>query len=115
MVQSQSLDPEYARAIARYQIARQNDALFQIQRNQRVLAWQDMTTKVTFVLVILIVLAGLCLSAIQFRKLSNIDLSVSTQGVHLTTSLVGVAILTLSIAFLDLYLVFVYPIKLIGH
>lgn len=87
----------------------------QLARNLRVFAWQDTSSKVIFVIVSLLVLTGLALTGVQFRKASQIELSAGKEGLHLTTSIVGVVILAMSMLFLYLYLFFVYPIKELGR
>ena len=75
------------------------------------LAWQDITSKIIFFIVIIIVLTGLVLAGIQFRTASEVDITAGREGLHLKTTIVGVVILAMSMVFLFLYLFFVYPIK----
>lgn len=84
-----------------------------------VFEWQLFSSKVIFGVVILIVLAGLYFSWVQFaeglrnqngeEKISTVEANAT--GIKVSSPLVGVVILTLSLAFFYLYLVHVYPIE----
>ncbi len=88
-----------------------------------VFAWQSLSTKVIFVVVLLLVLAGIYFAAIQFhaglRRRDGVDaapaeeteLSLSLSEVKVRSPVLGVIILTISLAFFYLYLVHVYPIR----
>jgi len=102
--------------------------------------WQLFSTKVIFLTVIIIVICGLIFSGIQFyqsfkqtnylHKLINseniekaehikgfdkteIELSTSN-GIKINSSIVGLIILSISIAFFYLYILYVYPINQIN-
>lgn len=97
----------------------------------RVFEWQLFSSRVIFVIVFVLVGAGIYFAAVQFhatmlpvRREAAIDapddsirttlttqLEVSAKGVVVNSSVVGVIILTLSLAFFYLYLVYVYPIQ----
>jgi hypothetical protein len=87
-----------------------------------VFAWQSLSTKIIFVVVLLLVLAGIYFAAIQFhaglrRDQANpaqpdeTELSLSLSEVKVRSPVLGVIILTISLAFFYLYLVHVYPIR----
>jgi hypothetical protein len=82
-----------------------------------VFAWQFFSSKIIFWVVLLIVAAGILFSAIQFfrpaasEKSEVTEMEASLQGVKVSSPILGVVILTLSIAFFYLYLVYVYPIN----
>jgi hypothetical protein len=88
-----------------------------------VFEWQSLSTKVIFVVVLLLVLAGIYFAAIQFhaglRRRDGADpaspeeteLSLSLSEVKVRSPVLGVIILTISLAFFYLYLVHVYPIR----
>jgi hypothetical protein len=88
-----------------------------------VFAWQSLSTKIIFVVVLLLVLAGIYFAAIQFhaglRRRQGADpaspdeteLSLSLSEVKVRSPVLGVIILTISLAFFYLYLVHVYPIR----
>ena len=102
--------------------------------------WQLSSTKLIFFTVIIIVISGLVFSGIQFyqslnqvnsfNKLINsenlekaehlkgfdkteIELSVSN-GIKINSSIIGLIILSISIAFFYLYILYVYPINQIN-
>ena len=88
-----------------------------------VFAWQLLSTKIIFVVVLVLVLAGIYFAAIQFhaglRRRGQADaappeeteLSLSLSEVKVRSPVLGVIILTISLAFFYLYLVHVYPIR----
>jgi len=87
-----------------------------------VFAWQSLSTKVIFVVVLLLVLAGIYFAAIQFHaglrrrgadpaQPEETELSLSLSEVKVRSPVLGVIILTISLAFFYLYLVHVYPIR----
>jgi hypothetical protein len=116
--------------------AREEYTVFAWKNRQDAFAWQSVSTKVIFGVVIIVVLAGLYLSWMQFNFAHNAPLKVTTpstegpaiattptnpsngvntievntSGVKITSSVIGLVILTLSIVFFFLYLKFVYPI-----
>jgi hypothetical protein len=102
--------------------------------------WQLFSTKIIFFTVIIIVMSGLVFSGIQFyqalkqvnsfSKLVNsenlekaehlkgldkteIELSISN-GIKINSSIIGLIILSISIAFFYLYILYVYPINQIN-
>jgi len=112
----------------------------QTLRQRSAIFWFHHTsTIIIFIMVVILVLAGLFFAGVQFHRsfsnvgsvpkritdsLSNADLaeangpSIATstfkltlQGFEVTTSILGVIILAISMAFFYLYLLHVYPIK----
>jgi hypothetical protein len=94
-----------------------------LERNQAVYRWQDLSTKLIFAAVLLLVFAGVAFSGIQFFKgfrtktakgeapaVSQVELSA--KGIKVTSPFLGVIVLVVSLAFFYLYLVYVYPISL---
>jgi hypothetical protein len=83
---------------------------------QRVFEWQLVSSSVIFAMVVLIVLVGLYFSWLQFRlamktgKSETTTLEASQTGFKVSSPVLGVIILTLSLAFFYLYLIYVYPI-----
>jgi len=110
-----TVSPKLASAYEDFQIASLQYEKQQLSRNQSVFEWQDFSSKVMFWIVAVIVFTGLVLSALQFRKAQQIDLSAGKDGLQLRTTIVGIVILAMSMVFLYLYLFFVYPIKEIGN
>jgi hypothetical protein len=83
-----------------------------------VFAWQSLSTKIIFVVVLLLVLAGIYFAAIQFHaglrrreQPDETELSLSLSEVKVRSPVLGVIILTIWLAFFYLYLVHVYPIR----
>jgi len=86
------------------------------RHREDVFAWQFFSSKVIFWVVLAIVAAGIIFSAIQFfagtRKEPEVtEMEASLQGIKVSSPVLGVVVLTISIAFFYLYLVFVYPIN----
>lgn len=88
-----------------------------------VFAWQSLSTKIIFFIVLLLVVAGIYFAAIQFHSglrrrgdgagapAEETELSLSLREVKVRSPVLGVIILTISLAFFYLYLVHVYPIR----
>jgi hypothetical protein len=119
-------------------LAAREEYLVDVWRNRRdVYAWQSTSTKMIFVLVIVVVFSGLYLSWMQFHfahtasfrttaantesrtsvtdphkptEGTRTDLELSSRGLRISSSVIGLVILALSIAFFFLYLNYVYPI-----
>jgi hypothetical protein len=88
---------------------------------QRIFEWQFASSKVIFVMVILLVLAGIYFAAVQFhhgmkhRKPGDAEEEAtefvfSFKSVRVKSPVLGVIILVISLVFFYLYLVYVYPI-----
>jgi hypothetical protein len=86
----------------------------------RVFEWQLLSSRLIFGLVIPIVAVGLYFSWLQFMaglkesaspEKTSTTLEASPSGVKVSSPVLGVIILTLSLAFFYLYLVHVYPIE----
>lgn len=94
-----------------------NEEVFRytFNQNRKVFQWQYISSIIIFFVVILIVLMGLFLSYLQFRRAAdtNTKLEIGTVGIKIDTGVIGLAILTLSLSFLFLYLKYVYPISIV--
>ena len=97
----------------------------------RLFEWQLLSSRAIFVVVLALVGAGMYFAAVQFRAAMvgarqqaggnapsaagetalATKLEVSAKGVVVNSSVLGVIILALSLAFFHLYLVYVYPIQ----
>lgn len=86
---------------------------------ERVFAWQLLSSRIIFVLVIGLVLTGIYFSWLQFRvslkgvkgaELKETSFEASTTGLKVSSPVLGVIILAMSLAFFYLYLVYIYPI-----
>lgn len=102
---------------------------FGMEHRMRVFQWQHTSSRVIFVFVLLLVSVGLLFSYMQFRmylrgagrtrsgtgqpsgKSMETDLEISSGGVKASSNVLGVIILTLSLAFFYLYLVHVFPVS----
>lgn len=91
-----------------------------LTQRQHVFAWQLLSSKIIFVVVLLLVGAGIVFAAIQFGvglrrtaaahdEATSIDLS--TTSIKVSSPVLGVIILFIALAFFYLYLVYVYPIS----
>ena len=82
----------------------------------KVFAWQHISTVLIFFMVMLIVLAGLYFSWMQFRTISNPNdmkessIELGSAGIKVTSPVLGVIILAISLAFFYLYLIHIYPV-----
>ncbi len=90
------------------------------QHRREVFSWQHYSTIIIFFVVIFLVLAGLYFSWLQFRKgmkaegdgaLPETEVELSVSNVKVRSSVVGIVILVVSLAFFYLYLVYIYPIN----
>lgn len=94
------------------------------ERRLGVFAWNSLSTKLIFALVVLLVLAGVCFAAIQFHaglrrrdhaepeaRQNETELSLSLSELKVRSPVLGVVILAISLAFFYLYLIYVYPVR----
>lgn len=85
----------------------------------QVFAWQSISTKVTFGVVVILVLAGVYFAAVQFhvgmragRETGEAgEVEMSVKGIKVRSPVLGVIVLAISLAFFYLYLIYVYPIE----
>jgi hypothetical protein len=122
-----------------YQMKSYDFYIKELDRTHRRLVWHAHASTIIFWLVVFIVLAGIAFSAIQFYMALRVNkgkmvkpkkgkaappptedddddmgetkLKVSKDGIEVSSSIMGIIILVLSIAFFYLYLTIVYPIK----
>lgn len=92
----------------------------EFKRANNVLAWQSTSGRIIFWVVLFIVFVGLVFSGIQFFaaaksnfKMPATELEFSAKGFRLHSSILGVIILVISVAFFYLYLHYVYPVSLL--
>jgi len=118
-LQTKTKYEESLRASYEYQAYSYNHA-------KRTFDWQDWSGRIIFWMVMLLVLAGLVFSSVHFyvglkrpRGTSDkapgstddaTEFEATLQGIKLKSSVLGLAILTMSMVFFYLYLKFVYPI-----
>ena len=99
--------------------------IFQMRNNQENFEWNLKSTIIIFWMVIFLVFSGIAFSGIQFYRatmnrrdllkndtqnelITNIEANL--QGIKISSPVLGVIILTISLAFFYLYLIYVYPI-----
>jgi hypothetical protein len=93
------------------------------EHRKRVFEWQLKSSKYIFVIVVMLVFAGIVFAAIQFYSSLNAkqgsggdkgdatELSASYKGIKVSSPVLGVIILVISFLFFYMYLVHVYPIE----
>ncbi|NQU53638.1 MAG: hypothetical protein HQ522_13975 [Bacteroidetes bacterium] len=89
------------------------------QHRRHVFEWQLFSSKIIFYVVIFLVTIGLFFSGVQFYAAYKknftdpkvTELSASSTGIKVSSSVLGVIILIISLIFFYLYLVYVYPIS----
>ncbi len=89
----------------------------------RVFRWQLLSARIIFAVVVLLVAAGIYFAAVQFHhglrqgsaghEAQSTELEASMKGIRVSSPVLGVIILTISLAFFYLYLVHVYPIEFV--
>ncbi|HLL73858.1 MAG TPA: hypothetical protein VK421_01065 [Pyrinomonadaceae bacterium] len=108
-----------------------------LKHRQSVLRWQLLSSRVIFVMVIFLVLAGVYFAGVQFhrgapRKVQKVSttevtasvaggmtesrdevtqIEASLKGIKVSSPVLGVLILVISLMFFYLYLIYVYPIN----
>lgn len=120
-----------ANSAAAYNMALQRYYQYRVdsyQHRSSVFSWQLFSSRIIFVVVILIVLVGLLFSWLQFRAAivarpqtpvpdpddpdaMRSELSFSKEGLRISSPVLGLMILVVSLAFFYLYLVYVYPVE----
>jgi len=89
------------------------------EHRSKVFEWQLFSSKLLFIIVIVLVFAGIYFAAVQFyaglkekkEKSEATTLSLSSSGIEVSSPVIGLIILTLSLGFFYLYLVYVFPIE----
>lgn len=111
-------DPEARAACLESQIARYTYQADSLRLRFQVFHWNHVSTVITFFMVMVIVAIGLFFAGVQFfsdrrrgKSSEKTDIKMSTEGLEVSSSVLGVIILTISLAFFYLYLVYVYPIQ----
>jgi hypothetical protein len=84
-----------------------------LDHRRELFRWQLFSSKLIFTIVVLLELAGIFLAGVQFfrdRGATDSTIEATLQGVKVSSRVLGVIILTISLVFFYLYLVYVYPI-----
>jgi hypothetical protein len=119
LVEEMEATLEQAQTSSKVLIKRDEYLMYSLEHRKEVFNWQLQASKWIFVIVMLIVISGLVLSYMHFYKsLKNpggssdqSELDMSTSGIKMNSSVIGLMILVLAIAFLYLYLIHVFPIN----
>lgn len=97
--------------------------VYGLKHRMKVFSWQLFSSKLIFVVVLILVFAGIYFAAVQFhvgikqaREKSEeyndrTELSASMEGIKVSSPVLGVIILVISLAFFYFYLVYVFPIE----
>ncbi|SDW45863.1 hypothetical protein SAMN05444410_1038 [Hydrobacter penzbergensis] len=109
-----SVKEAYNKSLVAYYTYKKNE----FHQANNVFYWQLIANKIIFFVAIGLVIAGVWFAGAQFyhslktgEKLSENQLEVSKDGIRLHSSVVGLFILLISLAFFYLYIRFVYPIQ----
>ena len=75
--------------------------------------WQRYTTVVSFLLIITIIVVGMYLAILEFRKGRSgvTTLKFGADGVEISSEIIGLIVLTLSLAFTYIYIDRIYPVN----
>ncbi len=92
-----------------------------MRHRKNVLEWQHLSTQIILFVVLILVGMGLYFAWVQFysddinlkKGQDKSELEISTMGIKISSPILGVVILTLSLGFFYLYLVYVYSITII--
>lgn len=110
---------DYQRAMQAYYAYRRSG----YEHRLRVFQWQHVSSIVIFVVVLILVFLGMYFAAIQFHvglrakpgesppQVPETEVVFSLQEFRVRSPVLGVIVLTLSLAFFYLYLAYVYPIS----
>lgn len=92
-----------------------------LTHRREVFEWQLFSAKIIFLVVLVLVAAGIYFAAVQFHSgmrsggkqedIPQTEFEASLKGVKVSSPILGVIILSLSLAFFYLYLIYVYPIE----
>jgi hypothetical protein len=91
--------------------------LWNLKHRAATFQWQFTASKIIFWMVLVLVLAGVSFSAVQFgvalrrrTDFTDAEVAVGVEGVKIRSQFLGIITLALSLAFFYLYLKTVYPI-----
>ena len=101
------------------------DYMSSLEHNRSVFEWQLRSSRTIFWVVLALVTIGILFSSLQFWKAFRLsrptsktvqqemrtELEISTRGIKVSSSVLGIIVLVISLAFLYLFLVHVYPIE----
>ena len=92
-----------------------------LDHRREVFEWQLFSAKLIFLVVLVLVASGIYFAAVQFhaglrsggkqREMPQTEFEASAKGLKVSSPILGVIILSQSLAFFYLYLIYVYPIE----
>jgi hypothetical protein len=117
----QELDPASRELVVKWFRRYQSHQIESLEHRERLFRWQLRANQTSFVVVLVVVFAGIVFSGIQFAnslrarpgeaEASVHELSIGAQGVSVKSSVIGLIVLTISLGFFYLYLVHVFPLE----
>lgn len=117
----QELDPASRELMVERFRRYQRHQIEALEHRERLFRWQLRANQTSFVVVLVLVFAGIVFSGIQFAhslrarpgeaEASVHELSIGAQGVSVKSSVIGLIVLTISLGFFYLYLVHVFPLE----
>jgi len=111
---------KYLTALRAYYIYRTKG----LEHRSKVFVWQLFSAKIIFGIVLMLVVSGIYFAGVQFHMgikqarnegnsngLTPSEFSASLKGIKVSSPVMGIIILSISLAFFYLYLIYVYPIE----
>ena len=115
------MDPESRELVLERFRRYQQHQIAALEHRERLFRWQLRANQISFVVVLVLVFAGLVFSAVQFAHSLRTagaagdepvhELSISAKGLTVRSSVIGLIVLALSLGFFYLYLVHVFPLE----
>ncbi len=108
-----ALQAKYFESITAYYDYRVNG----FRHRHSVFQWQLYSSKVVFIAVLVLLLAGIVFSGIQFwkglkdKQLEATSLEALPTGIKVSSPVLGVIVLIISLLFFYLYLVYIFPVQ----
>ncbi len=113
-----------AKTLEKYQVSMQAYYDYRtagLDHRREVFEWQLFSAKLIFLVVLVLVASGIYFAAVQFHAglrpgskpddMPQSEFEASLKGVKISSPILGVIILTQSLAFFYLYLIYVYPVE----
>ena len=115
------MDPESRELVLERFRRYQQHQIAALEHRERLFRWQLRANQISFIVVLVLVFAGLVFSAVQFAHSLRTagaagdepvhELSISAKGLTVRSSVIGLIVLALSLGFFYLYLVHVFPLE----
>ena len=113
VAEDSALQAKYFESIKAYYDYRING----FKHRHSVFQWQLYSSKIVFIAVLVLLLAGIVFSGIQFwkglkdNKLETTSLEALPTGIKVSSPVLGIIVLIISLLFFYLYLVYIFPIQ----